>query len=163
MKTRNSLPPWIWTRADGLIACGFGTGAVAVAPGTVGTLIGLPIYWLMQNLSIGYYTLITALLFVFGVWVCGRVATALQVHDHPGIVWDEVVGYLVTMTFAPSGWMWWVAGFVLFRIFDIFKPWPIKFFDSRIPGGFGIMIDDVLAGIYAAICMQLMVYSYQHF
>lgn len=163
MKTRNTLPAWIWTRADGLLACGFGTGAAAVAPGTFGTLIGIPVYWLMQTLSLSLYMLVLACLFVFGVWICERVARALQVHDHPGIVWDEVVGYLVTMMFAPPGWVWWVVGFVLFRIFDIFKPWPIRFFDLRMPGGLGIMFDDVLAGIYAALCLQLVVYSYQYF
>ena len=157
MKTRNTLPGWIWTRPDGLIACGFGTGAAAVAPGTFGTLIGIPAYWFMQPLDTGYYIAVLTALFVFGVWICERVAQALQVHDHPGIVWDEVVGYLVTMMFAPSGWVWWVAGFVLFRVFDIFKPWPIKFFDLRVPGGLGIMIDDVLAGIYAGLCLLLLV------
>jgi phosphatidylglycerophosphatase A len=114
----------------------------------------------MQMLSLPVYLLIVVILFIFGVWICERTAKALQVHDHPGIVWDEIVGFLVTMILAPQGWIWWLAGFLLFRVFDIFKPWPIKILDQRVGGGFGIMIDDVLAGIFAAICLQLLHYFY---
>lgn len=156
MKAKNTLPHWIWKRPDSLFACGFGTGAAPYAPGTFGTLVGLPAYGLLQDLSFMPYILVVIGLFVFGVWVCQTTADALQVHDHPGIVWDEVVGYLVTMTLAPAGWLWWVVGFLLFRVFDIVKPWPISFLDKRVSGGFGIMIDDVLAGIYAAVCLQLL-------
>jgi len=159
MKKKNSLPSWVWKRPDSLLACGFGTGGAAFAPGTFGTLVGLPFYWLMQTLALPAYLLVTMILFVFGVWICDRTAKALQVHDHPGIVWDEVVGFLVTMTMAPQGWVWWLLGFLLFRFFDIFKPWPIRVLDQRVEGGFGIMIDDVLAGVYAAVCLQLLYYS----
>lgn len=159
MKARNSLPVWIWKRPDSIIACGFGTGAAPFAPGTFGTLIGIPFYWLMQDLSLFSYSLVLALFFLFGVWVCQTTADALKVHDHPGIVWDEVVGYLVTMMFAPAGWQWWLLGFLLFRLFDIVKPWPISVLDRRVAGGFGIMIDDVLAGVYALLCLQLIAAS----
>ncbi len=160
MKQKNSLPSWVWKRPDSFCACGFGTGAASYAPGTFGTLAGLPFYWAMHMLSLPVYLLIVVILFIFGVWICERTAKALQVHDHPGIVWDEIVGFLVTMILAPQGWIWWLAGFLLFRVFDIFKPWPIKILDQRVGGGFGIMIDDVLAGIFAAICLQLLHYFY---
>ena len=154
MKSRNALPGWIWKRADSICACGFGTGAAPYAPGTFGTLAGLPFYWFMQDLSVIIYLLLVGIMFVVGVWVCQTTADALGVHDHPGIVWDEIVGYLITMTLAPTGWVWWVVGFLLFRLFDIWKPWPIIVLDKRVSGGFGIMIDDVLAGVYAALCLQ---------
>ncbi|NOY66858.1 MAG: phosphatidylglycerophosphatase A [Gammaproteobacteria bacterium] len=157
MAKKNSLPLWIWKRPDSILACGFGTGAAPFAPGTFGTLIGLPVYWLMQDLGIQWYLLVTLFLFLLGVWICDSTAKALGVHDHAGIVWDEVVGYVITMTLAPAGWVWWLIGFLLFRFFDIVKPWPIKVLDQRVGGGFGIMIDDVLAGIFAAICLQLLV------
>jgi len=152
---KNYLPGWIWKRPDGVLACGFGTGAARYAPGTWGTLPGVVFYYFMQNLSWPDYLLVTVLLFLFGVWICERTAKALGVHDHSGIVWDEIVGYLVTMTLAPAGWVWWLLGFGLFRLFDVWKPWPIRILDKQVSGGFGIMIDDVLAGIYAAICLQL--------
>ena len=95
------------------------------------------------------------MLLVLGVWLCGATARALAVHDHPAIVWDEIVGYLVTMTAAPAGWVWVILGFAVFRLFDIVKPWPIRLADKRVPGGFGIMFDDVLAGLYALAVLQL--------
>jgi phosphatidylglycerophosphatase A len=82
----------------------------------------------------------------------------MGVHDHPGIVWDEFVGYWITMFAAPAGWLWIVIGFILFRFFDVLKPWPIAGLDKRVSGGMGIMIDDVMAGIYAAICLQVLAY-----
>jgi len=143
-----------------LLACGFGTGLAPFAPGTFGTLVGLPIYGFMQYLTWPVYITLTILLFIFGVWICEITSKKLQVHDHPGIVWDEVVGYLVTMTLAPVGWFWWLCGFGLFRLFDIWKPWPIRLLDKHVKGGFGIMVDDVLAGVYAAACLQLIYYGY---
>jgi phosphatidylglycerophosphatase A len=142
------------------LACGFGTGAARVAPGTFGTLVGLPFYYYLQALSSWLYLAVVAILFIIGIGLCAHAAKQLHVHDHPGIVWDEVVGYLVTMFMAPAGWLWMVLGFVLFRLFDIWKPWPIRLLDQRVGGGFGIMVDDLLAGIYAAGLLQLVVYLY---
>lgn len=136
------------------LALGFGSGLSPMAPGTFGTLAAVPIYLLLQSLSLPIYLAITALLFVIGVFICDASARKLGVHDHPGIVWDEVVGYLVTMTAAPAGWYWLVLGFVLFRLFDILKPWPIRFIDRHVEGGFGIMLDDLLAGVMAALLLQ---------
>ena len=136
------------------LALGFGSGLSPFAPGTFGTLAAIPIYLICRPFSLSVYLVITALLFVIGIAICGFSARKLGVHDHPGIVWDEVVGYLVTMTAAPVGWQWVVIGFVLFRFFDIIKPWPIRVIDRRVEGGFGIMFDDLLAGMMAALLLQ---------
>lgn len=140
-----------------ILALGFGTGLARFAPGTFGTLAAIPLYWYMQSLPVLYYVLLTLFLFVAGIFLCGAAARKLGVHDHPGIVWDEIVGYLITMFMAPAGITWMIAGFVLFRLFDIWKPSPIAWLDAKVSGGMGIMIDDVLAGIYAAVVLQLTV------
>lgn len=137
------------------LAFGFGTGLARKMPGTAGTLVGVFCYLGLEGLPLAYYAAVTLLLFLAGIWLCGRTARDLAVHDHPAIVWDEIVGYLVAMTAAPAGWGWVLAGFVLFRLFDIWKPWPIRWLDRHVTGGFGIMIDDVLAAIYAAFLLQI--------
>jgi phosphatidylglycerophosphatase A len=136
------------------VAAGFGAGLAPRAPGTAGTLVAVPLYLLLRNLSAHYYVAVAALLFAVGVAICARTADALNVHDHPGIVFDEVVGFLVAMTAAPQGWAWLAAGFVLFRFFDIVKPPPIGMLDRRVRGGLGIMLDDLVAGVFAAIVLQ---------
>ena len=141
-----------------LLALGFGTGCAPVAPGTFGTLAGIPLFVVLQWLPLPVYAGVVALAFVAGIWLCGRTARALGVHDHSGIVWDEVVGYLVTMTAVPVKWPWIVAGFLLFRLLDIWKPWPIRILDRRVGGGFGIMLDDLAAGIFAAIMLNVSLY-----
>ena len=141
-----------------LLALGFGTGCVPRAPGTAGTLVGVFLYLLLQNLGDLIYLAIVLVLFVVGIWVCGRTARDLGMHDHQAIVWDEIVGYLVTMIMAPPGWVWVLSGFVLFRLFDIWKPWPIRWADRRVTGGLGVMLDDVIAGIYGLIMLQIIVY-----
>ena len=140
------------------LAFGFGSGCSPWAPGTFGTLAAIPVYLLLIDTPLWLYILITVLMFVIGIWLCEKTTNKLGVHDHSGIVWDEIVGYLVTMIAAPQGWLWIVIGFVLFRIFDILKPWPISIADRRIGGGFGIMIDDVLAGVFAFAVLQLIAY-----
>ena len=127
------------------------------APGTAGTVAAIPLYLVLQSLTWQVYLPLVVVLFLVGVPICAHTARRLGVHDHPGIVWDEIVGYLVTMAFAPPGWMWVLAGFVLFRFFDVLKPWPIRWFDRRVGGGFGIMVDDLLAGVAAAAVLQVMV------
>jgi len=145
----------LWHPAD-LLALGFGSGLVPRAPGTAGTVAAIPVYLLLQPLALHIYLVLVAILFLVGIPMCAHTARRLGVHDHPGIVWDEIVGYLVTMAFAPPGWLWIGLGFVLFRLFDILKPWPIKWFDSKVGGGFGIMVDDLLAGIAAAAVLFLL-------
>ncbi|MFQ5469428.1 MAG: phosphatidylglycerophosphatase A [Gammaproteobacteria bacterium] len=137
------------------IAFGFGSGVSPVAPGTLGTLTGVMIYALLPSLSVVPYIVMVVVFFVLGIWVCNQTTQYLGVHDHPGIVWDEIVGYLITMVAVPFEWLWVMSGFLLFRLFDIWKPWPISVLDKQIKGGLGIMLDDVLAAVYAAICMQL--------
>ena len=137
------------------LAFGFGSGLAPKAPGTFGTLLAVPLYILLSQLSLLPYILVVVIAFAVGIYLCGRTATDLGVHDHPGIVWDEFVGFWITMIAAPAGWLWVVIGFILFRLFDIWKPWPIRFFDKNVESGLGIMIDDVLAGIYALLVLQL--------
>lgn len=136
-------------------AFGFGSGCAPKAPGTVGTLMAVVFYLPMQFLPLELYGLLLVLAFCLGVWLCGKASSALGVHDHGGIVWDEFVGYWITMIAAPAGFVWIVLGFVLFRLFDIWKPQPIRYLDHHLDGGIGIMLDDVLAGVYALACLQL--------
>lgn len=138
-----------------LLAFGFGSGLSPVAPGTMGTLVAVPVYLALQNLPIVSYLMVVIVLTVLGVYLCQRTALDLNVHDHPGIVWDEIVGYLVTMIAAPAGWIWMLTGFILFRFFDIVKPWPISWIDANIAGGFGIMLDDLVAAIFALMILQI--------
>ncbi|NQZ52866.1 MAG: phosphatidylglycerophosphatase A [Piscirickettsiaceae bacterium] len=137
------------------LGLGFGTGLAPKAPGTFGTLAALPIYWLMQDLSLAIYLAITIIAFVVGIWICQKSADWLGSDDPSAVVWDEIVGYLVTMIAAPTGWQWMLAGFVLFRIFDIWKPWPISWADKNLHGGIGIMVDDVIAGLFSILILQL--------
>jgi phosphatidylglycerophosphatase A len=138
------------------LALGFGSGLAAKAPGTFGTLAAIPLYLLMTHLSLPLYLGITVLFAIAGIYICGKAAKDMGVHDHGAIVWDEVVGLLITMAAAPTGLIWLALGFGLFRFFDIVKPWPIRWLDAKIHGGFGIMIDDVLAGVFAFISLQLL-------
>jgi phosphatidylglycerophosphatase A len=143
-----------WRRLVHFLAFGFGAGYLPKAPGTFGTLVAIPLYLLMQPLAGWLYAAIVLALFGAGVWICAQTERDLGVHDHPGIVWDEIVGFLITMFLAPSGWVWIVLGFLLFRIFDIWKPWPIRQIERRIRGGLGNMLDDALAAVYAFVVLQ---------
>jgi len=134
------------------LALGFGSGLIKPAPGTWGTLAAVPVYLLLLFfLPAGYYPYLMVLVasFTLGVYLCGKTAHDVGVHDHGAIVWDEFVGFWITMMFIPFNWLNVLIGFVLFRFFDIIKPWPIKLLDKHVHGGFGIMIDDVLAGLFA--------------
>lgn len=153
----NAAPVPIWRRIVHFLAFGFGSGKAPVAPGTFGTLVGIPAYLLLQPLAIYIYVAVVAGMFGLGIWICHVTERDLGVHDHPGIVWDEIVGYLITMFLAPAGWMWIALGFVLFRLFDIWKPFPIRQIERRIQGGFGNMLDDALAAIYAWLVLQAVV------
>ncbi len=134
-----------------LIAFGFGTGLAPKAPGTVGTLLGLPLFWLIVAVSPDLPNRIILLIaaFLLGVWACGRTGRALGVADHGGMVWDEITAFALMLLFTPTGWQWMALAFALFRLFDILKPWPIRLADTRLKGGFGVMFDDLLAALYA--------------
>lgn len=134
-------------------ALGFGSGLAPIAPGTAGTLVGVVLDPLLRPLGIELRILVIALMCGAGVWLCGESARRLGTHDHPGIVWDEIVGYLLLMLVLPAGWVWAVAGFVVFRFFDILKPWPIRQLDHGVSGGLGIMLDDVMAAAWGALVL----------
>lgn len=138
-----------------LIAFGFGAGLFPKAPGTAGTLLAVVPAWLIAGWSLQAKVAFISALFIFGVWICGESARRLQSHDHPAIVWDEVVGYLATCLMLPAEPLWLLLAFVLFRFFDIVKPWPIRDLDHRLHGGIGIMLDDIVAAAFAAICLLL--------
>lgn len=145
------------------LAFGLGSGLSPMAPGTTGTMAAIPLAWLMaEYLTLPLYLAVTLVAMVLGFWICGRSSEMLGVHDHRGIVWDEFVGYFITMIAVPQTWYWILLGFLLFRFFDIFKPWPAKQFDASLHNGVGIMIDDVIAGLYALACMHLCIYGYNH-
>ena len=138
-----------------LLSLGFGSGLSPFAPGTCGTLAAIPLYLLLAQLPFWYYLAAVAVAFAIGVYLCGYTSKALGEHDHGGIVWDEFVGFWITMIAVPVTWQWILAGFVLFRLFDIVKPWPVRVADAKMKGGFGIMFDDVLAALYALIVLQV--------
>lgn len=137
------------------LAFGFGSGAAPKAPGTFGTLAAIPVFLLLAYLPLWAYLVVLVLAFALGVYLCGQASKDMGVHDHGGIVWDEFVGFWITMIALPVHWAWIIAGFVLFRFFDIIKPWPIGWLDKRVHGGLGIMIDDVIAGIFALAILQV--------
>jgi len=137
------------------LALGMGSGLSPKAPGTAGTLLTVPLVYFLQQQTLLIYLLATLFVLVTGSWVCGYAAKKLQVHDHASIVYDEVAGFLITMIMVPAGWYWMFSGFVLFRFFDAVKPWPISWFDKNIHGGFGIMLDDVIAGLISLCCLLL--------
>ena len=151
----------------GWLACGFGSGLAPVAQGTFGSLAAL-LPWLgLRQLSLPFYLLVIVAGFVIGVWACNVASRALGVADHRSLVWDEFIGQwiallplLVPALLPPSGFVWWMvlAGFALFRLFDVWKPWPIRWLDRRVKGGMGVMIDDVVAGIFAAVVLALGLY-----
>jgi phosphatidylglycerophosphatase A len=137
------------------LAFGFGAGLSPVAPGTAGTLIAVPIVLAVMQFGLMAHAVFACLTIVAGIYVCGESARRLKVHDHGGIVWDEISGYTVTMLAAPPRWYWLLAGFLLFRFFDIVKPSPIREADHSLSGGLGIMLDDIIAGIFAAAILYV--------
>ena len=137
----------------GFLAFGFGSGLSPWAPGTVGTLAAfLPALFLVQ-LPTGLAVLIILLAFALGIHLCSVTGRALGEHDHGGMVWDEFVGFWLVLVFVPFDWAWWLAAFVVFRVFDIHKTWPIRWLDRRVQGGFGVMLDDLIAGVYSLIVL----------
>ena len=157
----SSKPPLRWSADPALLrnpihlfAFGFGSGLAPRAPGTFGTLVAVPIVLGVMQFGFAVHLAFAIVAAGAGIWLCGESARRLGVHDHPGIVWDEITGYTVTMLATwPSGQPhWWLllGGFALFRFFDIAKPWPIREADHSLSGGLGIMLDDIIAGIFAA-------------
>ena len=141
------------------LALGFGAGLLKPAPGTWGTLVAVPLYigFMAINPSPTYGLIaLSTLTFVVGIYLCAKTASDVGVHDHGAIVWDEIVGYFISLIALPPSLINIVLAFILFRVFDILKPWPIKVVDQKIHGGFGIMFDDVLAGVMACVVLHLL-------
>jgi phosphatidylglycerophosphatase A len=151
----DNLPRKVFTDPVHFLAFGFGSGLAPKAPGTVGTLPALALYWLLSDLPLGAHLAIVTAAFVAGIYLCGESARRLGVHDYGGIVWDEIVAMYVTLLVAPPTVLGWVAAFVLFRFFDIVKPWPIRDLDHRLGGGLGIMLDDLVAALYASVLLGI--------
>jgi len=151
-------PGWrfLFSNPAHLLAFGFGSGLARRAPGTFGTLVAFPLYWYFApQLSDDQFILMLIVAFAIGVWVCGETGKALGEADYGGIVWDEIVSFMLVLFFTPPGWYWSLLAFVLFRFFDIVKPPPIRHFDSNWHGGLGVMFDDLLAAGYALMCLAL--------
>lgn len=155
-----NLSKKVWQDPIYFVGFGFGSGLIPIAPGTWGSLAALPLYLLLAGLPLGIYLFFVIGAFFLGIWVCDKITRDLGEEDYCGIVWDEVVGYLLTMTMAPVGLIWMIIGFLLFRLFDIWKPQPIRYIDERIKGGLGIMLDDVFAAVPAWLIMQLLVWGF---
>jgi len=148
----------VWQKPLFFTAFGFGTGLAKIAPGTVGTLAALPLYALMYQTTPQVYGTICLILFVFGIPLCGKVADDIGIHDYKGIVWDEVVGYLIVLFMVPASVASLIYAFILFRIFDILKPPPIDWIEKNVGGGLGIMLDDALAAIPACLLQHLLLW-----
>lgn len=151
-------PGFDWRRPHHWLAYGFGSGLSPWAPGTAGTLVAVPLYLLLRPLPVGWYLALLLALCLIGVWACGKTARELGADDPSAIVWDEILGYLLAMAAAPPGWPWIIGGFVLFRIFDIRKPWPVGELDRRVKGGLGVVLDDLVAGLMALAVIQAVAY-----
>jgi phosphatidylglycerophosphatase A len=151
-------PGWrfLFSHPAHFVSFGFGSGLAYKAPGTFGTLAAFPLYWLLApRLSDELFIGMLILSFTLGVWICGFTGKTLGVADYGGIVWDEIVSFMLVLFFTPPGWRWSLLSFVLFRFFDIVKPPPIRYFDSNWHGGLGVMFDDLLAASYSLLCLAL--------
>jgi phosphatidylglycerophosphatase A len=150
-------PSFQANRPEHWLAFGFGAGLSPVAPGTMGTLVAIPLYLLLANLPSLLYVVATVALIAAGVWACNKIVAESGIEDPPAVVWDEIVGFLVAMTAVPLGLPWIILGFLLFRLFDIYKPWPVSWVEARFNGtGFGIIADDLAAGAMTWVILQLM-------
>lgn len=140
-----------------LLATGFGSGLSPIVPGTMGSIAAIPFWYLLTFLPLQIYSLVVMFGICIGVYICRRTARDMGTHDHGSIVWDEFIGMWITLMAIPAmTWQWVLAGFVVFRIFDMWKPWPVHASESWLPGGYGIMIDDVMAGLQALLVMWLL-------
>ncbi len=154
-KGPDNLARTVLTDPVHFLAFGFGTGLAPFAPGTFGSLPGMLLFWLTLDFGLYVQSGIAVALVLAGTWLCGESARRIGVHDHGGIVWDEIAGMYVTLFAAPATITGWALAFVAFRLFDIVKPWPIRDLDHSIQGGPGIMLDDLVAALYAAILLAL--------
>lgn len=159
LKNRAEIVAKVWRNPFYFIAFGFGAGLARIAPGTWGTLIAIPLYCVLARQSVVVYGLVTCFAFVLGVFITDWVSRDLGEHDFGGIVWDEIVGYWLTMFMIPFNITSIVMGFLLFRLFDIWKPQPIRYLDKHVHGGLGIMLDDVVAAVFASIVLHCVLWG----
>lgn len=145
---------FVHVRLAHFVAMGAGVGLVRFAPGTFGTFAAIPLYHLLDSLFEPVsLLLILDVFFIMGIWACAVTGRALNSPDHSGMVWDEIVAFMLVLFFTPSHWIWQLAAFLLFRFFDIVKPAPIGYLDQRLKGGLGVMLDDLLAAFYTLLCI----------
>lgn len=155
-KPKPPIPEAVWQKPLYFVAFGLGSGTIPFAPGTFGTLLAIPFYLLLKPLPLFAYLLFVVAFIIISSWISDVVSKQIKVHDHPGMNIDEFAGFFVTMINAPSGALWVLLGFVLFRFFDIIKPWPINYLDKNVHGGIGVVLDDVVAGFFALIIIQIL-------
>ncbi len=148
-------PGFAFVHPAHFIAFGFGAGLAPVAPGTFGTLVAFPLWWLLEGIAPLVLCALVALLFAIGVWACELTGRHLGVADHGAMVWDEVVAFLAVLLVVPGQSAWQIAAFVVFRLFDVVKPSPIRQFERRFKGGFGVMFDDLLAAGYTLLVLAV--------
>lgn len=153
----SSIPKKFLKNPIHFLALGFGSGLAPIMPGTIGTLVAVPLYMLMHYLPLKYYLIVVAIMLVVGFWITDKTANDLQIKDPGCVVWDEIVGYLITMILVPFNWQMMALGFIFFRIFDIWKPWPISWVNDNMRSGIGIMLDDVVAAVYAIILLHFVI------
>lgn len=155
------IPKKVWRNPFYFIAFGFGAGTIPYAPGTFGTLMAIPFFILLNTFTLPIYVTLVGAIVIFSIILSDQISKKLQIHDHPGMCLDEFCGFFITMTNAPMSWAWILFGFILFRFFDIVKPWPIRFLDENIGGGLGMILDDIVAGLFSMIIIQIMLYAIQ--
>jgi len=160
--TAEQSQPWYRAPAQ-FLAVGFGSGLAPVAPGTFGTLPALLLWVPMSHLHWSAYLAVVAVMALAGIWICEQASIAAGVNDHGSIVWDEIVGYLVAVFAIPFSFGAMLLAFLLFRLFDIFKPWPVSWADTKVKGGLGVMLDDVLAGLYCCALLHLLLWLFPGF
>ncbi len=153
----------VFTRPDYLIAYGFGSGLMPKAPGTAGSALAHILFIPISFLPVVAQLVVIVLGLALGIYVSTRVARELELKDPGGIVWDEFIGMWIALLWLPDHWIWYLVAFALFRFFDILKPWPVNLVDKQLEGGAGIMLDDVVAGLYALAALQLTAYGLFNF
>lgn len=150
----------IWRNPIHIIACGFGIGLCPYFPGTLATLAAIPLAIFLSHFSLFYYIAACVILFIAGIYLCGKTNRDFQTDDHPAAVFDEIATFPITLISVPMTWPWILAAFILFRFFDIVKPWPISWVDKNIHGGFGVMLDDALAALITLAILQIILYFF---
>lgn len=148
-------PAFVYSHPAHIVAFGFGAGLAPAAPGTFGTLLGWAIAWAVPTESAGILLIVAAALFLVGIWACEITGRHLGVADHPAMVWDEVVAFIVILAIVPRSYFWQLCAFVAFRFFDIVKPPPIRYLERRYGGGLGVMVDDIVAALFTLLVLAL--------